>query len=597
MGPGHRANFTHRRYTKSPNNLEAQGQRLSHNNPHEDDDDQSLLILISAQRNAQPLPTTKQLGELSAKCSCSKIANATATTELEKCLTTLERKQQTLIDDRKCKVLRSRKEKRDAATSPQLPCKDAIDNGRSKEINLKICNSPGRSATVRLSPRRDIPMRNAATSPQVESRRQMANNSSTVNDNESTTVNNVKKAGAPKMFLEKSKSLSESRPQRQLRTTRSLSPRPPIRHQQAIIISDENDVVLKVSPSEDVAQEPSVKSRKTKAKSQSEQTSPNLSDCGTFFPDDRYANNRSTGCLVYVPSDPWMKMDSNDSKSEHYVARGKSGSKATSDNDPWIHRNSENQTSKSPKISRQNQRSGSSKLDDRSVHSRPTPQQRSKSPAINDEATNEPKHKSSLVDSSTENVVLSPQKSHSPTASVTLSPLDNTKRARNTLLSVNNSNLLQPRHSFSSPSQRDDELQLNIRRLSEQIKTGGYSATTSSSGCVAPSTDFTSYLNQIKKEKTLMKGMRNGNGNGNGNNSGSGTIVVDADVVLETTCWSGYDGGKYKKKTKNKNLVALKKMNKVFLCEVYFWWANLLARWWCRYSEVLLFLKLMTNLM
>lgn len=522
MGSGHRANFTHRRYIQSHNNLEAQGQRLSNNNPNDDGDDQSLLILFSAQRHAQPLQT--KLSEMNAKCSCSKMA----TTELEKCLTTLERKQQTLIDDRKCKVLRSRKEKRDAATSPQLPCKDAIDTSKTKEVNLKVCNSPGRSATVRLSPRRDIPMRNAATSPQVESRRQQANSSTTAADNSDTTTSNCKRgAAAPKMFLEKSKSLSESRPQRQLRTTRSLSPRPPIRHQQAIIICDENDVVLKVTPSEDIGQEHSPKIRKAKAKCQSEQTSPNLSDCGTFFADDRYANNRSTGCLVYVPSDPWMKMDSNDSKAEHFR------SEPSNDNDPWIHRNSENQNSKSPKILRQNQQSLSSKTDDRSLHSRPT-QQRSKSPAMNDDATNETKHKNSLPDSSSENLMLSPIKSHSPTASMTLSPLDNPKRAKNSLLSVNSSNLLQPRHSFSSPSQKDDELQLNIRRLSEQIKSGGY--TTTSTGCVAPSTDFTSYLNQIKKEKTFVKGIRNSD-NGSGSVGGSGSNVVsDADVVLETTC-------------------------------------------------------------
>lgn len=521
MGSGHRVNYTHRRYIQSNhNNLEAQGQRLSKNNQtDDDDDDQSLLILFSAQRHAQPLKT--KLSEMNAKCSCSKMAN----TELEKCLSTLERKQQTLVDDRKCKVLRSRKEKRDAATSPQLPSKDATDNNKSKEINLKVGNSPGRSATVRLSPRRDIPMRNAATSPQVESRRQVTN-SSTV-DNESTSSNNTKDTVAPKMCLEKSKSLNEPRPQRQLRTTRSLSPRPPIRHQQAIIISDENDVVLKVTTSDDIVQEHSQKLRKPKPKSQSEQTSPNLSDCGTFFPDDRYANNRSTGCLVYIPSDPWMKMDGNKSKSEHHAS---SRSKKMSDNDPWIHRNSENENSKSPKISRQNQRSVSSKVDDRSLHSHPT-QQRSKSPVINDDLTNEPTQKNSIIDSSSENVMLSPQKSHSPTASVTLSPLDNTKRARNLLLTVNNSNLLQPRHSFSSISQKDDELQLNIRRLSEQIKSGGYSTT--SSGCVAPSTDFTSYLNQIKKEKTLNKGIRNsGNVSGNANSN----VIVDADVVLETTC-------------------------------------------------------------
>lgn len=520
MGSGRRANFTrHRRYIQSQTNLEAQGQRLSNNNPNDDDDDQSLLILFSAQRHAQPLQT--KLSEMNAKCSCSKMAP----TELEKCLTTLERKQQTLIDDRKCKVVRSRKEKRDAATSPQLPCKDAIDTSKSKDVNLKICNSPARSGTIRLSPRRDIPTRNAATSPQVDARRQATatNSASADNDlksNEATTSS----VAAPKMSLEKSKSLSESRPQRQLRTTRSLSPRPPIRHQQAIIISDENDVVLKVTPSEDVRYDHNVKPRKGKAKSQSEQTSPNLSDCGTFFPDDRYANNRSTGCLVYVPSDPWMKMDGNDPKSERSpTARSKAGN----DNDPWIQRHSENQNSKSPKISRQSQRSGSSKTDERS-HSR-SAQPRSKSPAINDDSAQEPKHKSSLIDSSTENLMLSPQKAHtSPTAS--LSPQDNPKRAKNLLLSVNNSNLLQPRHSFSSPSQKEDELQLNIRRLSEQIKSGGYSTT--SSTCVAPSTDFTSYLNQIKKEKTLTKGTRNSGGN----------VVVDADVVLETTCWMEFVG-------------------------------------------------------
>lgn len=513
MGTGRRANFTrHRRYIQSQTNLEAQGQRLSNNNPNDDDDDQSLLILFSAQRHAQPLQT--KLSEMNAKCSCSKMA----ATELEKCLTTLERKQQTLIDDRKCKVVRTRKEKRDAATSPQLPCKDNIDNSKSKDVNLKICNSPARSGTVRLSPRRDIPTRNAATSPQVDARRQAQAAAANCATAETETKANeaTSSVTAPKMSLEKSKSLSESRPQRQLRTTRSLSPRPPIRHQQAIIIScqDEHDVVLKVTPSDDVRYDHSVKPRKSKAKSQSEQTSPNLSDCGTFFPDDRYANNRSTGCLVYVPSDPWMKMDSNDSKSERSATvRNKT---ADNDNDPWIHRNSENQNSKSPKISRQSQRSGSSKTDIRPA------QPRSKSPAINDELAKEPKHKGSLIDSSTENLILSPTKKPHTSPTASLSPLDNGKRAKNSHLSVNNSNLLQPRHSFSSPSQKEDELQLNIRRLSEQIKGGGYSTT--SSTCVAPSTDFTSYLNQIKKEKTLTKGIRN---------SGN---AVDADVVLETTC-------------------------------------------------------------
>ncbi|KAJ6639875.1 hypothetical protein Bhyg_12622 [Pseudolycoriella hygida] len=518
MGSGPRAKFARRRYRQSQNNLAAQGQRLSNNNPNDDDDDESLLILFSAQSHAQPLQTI--LGEMNARCNCTKTTNF----ELQKCLTILERRQQTLLDDGKGKVVRSRKEKRDAATSPQLPCKDAIDNNKSKD-NLKIANSPGCSAAFRLSPRRDIPMRNAATSPQVESRRQIESrrqlNNCAAANNEPTTSKNKQSTAAPKMCLEKSKSLCESRPQRQLRTTRSLSPRPPIRHQQAIIISDAHDVVLKVTLSEDVAQEQSPKIRKTKPKSQSEQTSPNLSHCGTFFPDDRYTNNRSTGCLVYVPSDPWMKMET-DSKSDQSVRI-----KSTNDNnDPWVHRNSETQNSRSPKVSQQNQRPASPKSDDRTLYSYLS-ESKSKSPAVNDEPT-EAKHKTPLNDSSTENLMLSPQKSHSPSASVTLSPQDN-KRTKHALLSVNSSNLLQPRHSFSSPSQKYDELQLNIRRLSVQIKTGGYSNTPT--GCVAPSSDFTSYLNQIKKEKTLMKGIKISGNSGNGNN-----VVVDADLVLETTC-------------------------------------------------------------
>jgi hypothetical protein len=45
------------------------------------------------------------------------------------------------------------------------------------------------------------------------------------------------------------------------------------------------------------------------------------------------------------------------------------------------------------------------------------------------------------------------------------------KKSQNQYLNVSNPNLLQPRHSFStSNSKKDDELTLNIRRLSEQIK-------------------------------------------------------------------------------------------------------------------------------
>jgi hypothetical protein len=99
--------------------------------------------------------------------------------------------------------------------------------------------------------------------------------------------------------LEKSNSLSESNPSKQLRTTKSLSPRAPIKHQVAV---DEAPSV--------VVSEAVEKPRKTPKIEKKEVSNGLRVDI-----DQERVKNRSTGCLIYVPCDPWTKMDSTDSLS------------------------------------------------------------------------------------------------------------------------------------------------------------------------------------------------------------------------------------------------------------------------------------------
>lgn len=142
--------------------------------------------------------------------------------------------------------------------------------------------------------------------------------------------------------LEKSNSLGESKPPRMLRNTRSLSPRPPVRHQHSIMVSDENDIIsVKLSPNEEYCDdegtkrrdsakkaEPKDEQRRVAAESKGDSPTPKsntaaavnggggggekakkLSDCLKSA-----NNNRSTSCLVYVPSDPWTRMSASNSQ-------------------------------------------------------------------------------------------------------------------------------------------------------------------------------------------------------------------------------------------------------------------------------------------
>jgi hypothetical protein len=276
----------------------------------------------------------------------------------------------------------------------------------------------------------------------------------------------------PRGTLEKSNSLTESKETKQLRTTKSLSPRPPIKHQHAVMVSDErNFVSLKVSPADDFDDVLNGSVRAVISDS-----SPEGIVIGNLRLDDRHMNNRSTSCLMYVPCDPWTKMDGTKSKKKggnrmKKLMDVKSLSRPDLvDDDPWVY--DESRKIKDNRCATYRHTSSKSlHVESKSGTARPR-LQRSKSPAafFPDENPKNPP--------STPNNNLSPKSplsSLSPKLGYHSVPHEENvkakKKSQNQFLNVSNPNLLQPRHSFStSNSKKDDELTLNIRRLSEQIK-------------------------------------------------------------------------------------------------------------------------------
>lgn len=295
----------------------------------------------------------------------------------------------------------------------------------------------------------------------------------------------------PRAQLEKSNSLGDSKPVKQLRTTKSLSPRPPMKHQSAV--NDENKVVnIKVSPADD--DEESEKRPLIKDKHQ------DVDGLVESLRLDERQKNRSTSCLVYVPSDPWTKMDQQEQQNksikepQQSKKRGENRMKKlmevkslskpdlidTNDSDPWVldetRMSRDTSARKSATIRHQ---SKSLHIDSKSGTARPR-LQRSRSPK-------ESLHKDPLSS-------LSPTLGYNavPDKNVRSKSSNGRKKQQQQsqqYLNVSNPNLLQqPRHSFStSPTSlsatagktKDDELTLNIRRLSEQIK---YSSTYGSYG-------------------------------------------------------------------------------------------------------------------
>lgn len=287
-------------------------------------------------------------------------------------------------------------------------------------------------------------------------------------------------------ILEKSNSLGDSKPIKELRTTKSLSPRPPIRHQHCITFSDENSIVsIKMSPDFDdtIIKHPPIEAKPIISDSSPDENAI-VNVGGNLRLDDRHKNNRSTSCLLYEPADPWTKIDLKRGKKKI----GTSCMKKLSDmkslsrpdlatDDPWVLDENRRKTKDTSRkvVNNQQGHSKSVVVESKSA----TPLQRSKSPIffhLDDHPTSPPS-------------VISP---HHPLSSLSpkLETSDENGRSgkkKSQFLNVSNPNLLQPRHSFSTTPIKDDELTLNIRRLSEQIKYtnyGSYSNFTEASSTV-----------------------------------------------------------------------------------------------------------------
>lgn len=551
---------------------------------------------------------------------------------------------------------------KDASTSPK-------SNSPLRTLEPKSPRSPKSPKSPRAEASTDTKF-DFPCSPRTESHYKRLSSLSINNGHSKSMATSPMKQPSPRMspnkltptkndrVLEKSNSLGESKPQKTLRTTRSLSPRPPIKHQHSIMVSDENDIVsVKLSPNEefDEIKEKHKEEKEEEAalmqkKAYSETTSPNLSEHGSLKLDDsnmNNANNRSTSCLVYVPSDPWTRMSSSNSpapiaKKEHKSKKleSKSFSKPNldfiGDTDPWVWRSNitlnERHIKKKGSLPHQTKSLGSAlsrdELDSRQsrlctqrsltkfdrnltipgidLHfdarkkiTRPK-LQRSKSPAFYEEffqtdkektlnkdksisslkieknasnsningakctcleanslsrqhsnSNNNHHHKcdhSALHRSTTSITSPTSKKQPSPKLSFLPSPMPSKQQGHQqpnqpqpelvkASLTVLNPNLLQPRHSFSTPSQKDDELQLNIRRLSEQMSK--YNGTAGYFNQTTPS-----FMNETIP---LDKKKAGGSGGLLSVGSGSGPVIESTqkrasshskinDPILETRC-------------------------------------------------------------
>jgi hypothetical protein len=318
-------------------------------------------------------------------------------------------------------------------------------------------------------------------------------------------------------ILEKSNSLTESNSTKQLKVTHS--PRPSIKKEKAV---DEGTpkVIVKVSAAD---------SNEGSKNRQSGATNLLKVDI-----DLEKQKNRSTSCLVYVPSDPWTKMTDIE-RNEKEQKKGSKRMKKLIDvkslskpdlnaeySDPWVKLNKdESRISEKSATYRQS----------KSFHvdsARPR-LKRSKSPSI-------------IQTVEGGDLSLSPTLGYQLVLNKngTTGSARHRKRSQQQqqFLNVSNPNLLQQsRHSFStsptssssgkSPNassgggggnRKDDELTLNIRRLSEQIK---HSSTYASYGNFHALTGTTATVAPIIKTSE-------------GNMEKSASLLSDS--LLETTC-------------------------------------------------------------
>lgn len=254
-------------------------------------------------------------------------------------------------------------------------------------------------------------------------------------------VEAVSKEGKP--ALEKSNSTEHQKTSKSLRTTRSLSPRPPITHQHAITVSDENDVTsVKVSPNDDLF----IFNMHQKHRKSVQQKQVEL---------EATKKNIET-------EDPWKLMQNTK------VPKQKSA------DDPWERRqklefsNIESKGHK-PKLERKTYQDASKNDSMLKFKSTSTLKCNEIDKGSQHFITNSGPQSLSFSTSPDQRKAifnLSPTLNHTASATTVVEQ----QAAANKTLFVST---VQPRRSFSNTSnaRRDEELPLNIRRLSDQVRT------------------------------------------------------------------------------------------------------------------------------
>ena len=386
--------------------------------------------------------------------------------------------------------------------------------------------------------KRLVPTRNAATSPHLDIRKldsltklsPSQKNIASEKQNDTKKWNNkVDTVEKNKKPLEKNYSLEETKSFKQLKSTRSLSPKPPLYHQYTMLLSDSNhdskDVKLSDSSMEAKQQINKI--------CRSEQSSPNVVDCSENKFTYKGLTNRSRSCLGgNVFFDPWLRnacltnistsIVKNDRDRESSENLKKENSK-----DPWVKRTDIRYSSKADanEFFQQYKSFSTSKFD---VKSNTCLLNRSKvvyllkediksSPIIEVKKQLQSAPTSPLFLTGTGNNLTSSSSclsnqfnivENTPTRSASFSPArikdgynpfnnytlsdyipcspppsisvasavindQNVNKFDNyESLNVYNPHFLNTRHSFSSVSEKNktEELQLNIRRLSDQMR-------------------------------------------------------------------------------------------------------------------------------
>lgn len=336
---------------------------------------------------------------------------------------------------------------------------------------------------------------------------------------------------------------------RTLRSARSLSPRPPIRHQHAITVSDENEVVCVKLYGNDLSAGDDKGDRDRSAKRcQSEHASPNVFEERRFLYDEKViTTNRSTGCLVYVPFNPWLRMSDEDlpvnyskntgnsQKQQRKRAKGATSAGASSSStqfvfpvaksqskpnmldydDPWVWQGDQ--------MARNDRRGDDARKrqSETKKHSLTRQAKSLQSKVSTDMGLNLPYLSASGAATSTGDV-----RSRGSRAKEVAAKGSSTTNVSTLQVTMN----LQPRHSFSSsPSQRDDELPLNIRRLSEQIRHSSSNRSPMGSNTVCTGSALVDGINTADRAiRKLGKISRQA--------QGTGGDLTAKEALLETTC-------------------------------------------------------------